>query len=406
MTWTLSPDEVDATRTKLAKINDRAAKRGFTGRLTLTTTPTTWTETTPTGSQVTRHGFKAAIDGDAPCYGGHRFLGVVETVKVASRHVPTCRCIWCASETDSVLFRGAPGVDDVDLTTLKAGACDHCNRKRNRAKSMLLENTETGERLQVGSTCIKDFLGWDALPVLLWADDAEAKLRDGMGGSPAGYDTIETLAWAWACVKSFGWAPASSYGRSTRDAVEACMMGTSTADRDTRNLAVEHYAEGLTMAPEIIDRLHTEFAGATAGYEGNMLAVLNRDAIVTAKTRGLLVSAVPAYQKAIGREVERQAREKAAAEVPSAWLGTVGDKLEVEGTVTNIVECCTMYGVTHLVTVFTDGGVVKTFTTARWLTDVNTGDRVTMTGTVKAHGEYEGRRETTLTRTKAQVVSH
>ena len=137
-----------------------------------------------------------------------------------------------------------------------------------------------------------------------------------------------------------------------------------------------------------------------------MLAVLNRDAIVTAKTRGLLVSAVPAYQKAIGREVERQAREKAAAEVPSAWLGTVGDKLEVEGTVTNIVECCTMYGVTHLVTVFTDGGVVKTFTTARWLTDVNTGDRVAMTGTVKAHGEYEGRRETTLTRTKAQVVSH
>ena len=73
---------------------------------------------------------------------------------------------------------------------------------------------------------------------------------------------------------------------------------------------------------------------------------------------------------------------------------------------TNIVECCTMYGGTHLVTVFTDGGVVKTFTTARWLTDVNTGDRVTMTGTVKAHGEYEGRRETTLTRTKAEVVSH
>ena len=177
MTWTLSPDEVDATRTKHAKINDRAAKRGFTGRLTLTTTPTTWTETTPTGSHVTRHGFKAAIDGDAPCYGGHRFLGVVTPVE----------------GTDAtVIFRAAPGVEDVDLTTLKA----------------------------------------------------------------------------------------------------------------------------------------------------------------------------------------------------------------------NIVECCTMYGVTHLVTVFTDGGVVKTFTTARWLTDVNTGDRVTMTGTVKAHGEYEGRRETTLTRTKAQVVSH
>ena len=35
------------------------------------------------------------------------------SAEVTSRHVPTCRCIWCASETDSVLFRGAPGVEAV-----------------------------------------------------------------------------------------------------------------------------------------------------------------------------------------------------------------------------------------------------------------------------------------------------
>lgn len=145
-----------------------------------------------------------------------------------------------------------------------------------------------------------------------------------------------------------------------------------------------------TLSPDEVDATRTK------------LAKINDRAAKRGFTGRLTLTTTPT----IGREVERQAREKAAAEVPSAWLGTVGDKLEVEGTVTNIVECCTMYGVTHLVTVFTDGGVVKTFTTARWLTDVNTGDRVTMTGTVKAHGEYEGRRETTLTRTKAEVVSH
>ena len=392
MTWTLTHEEAAATRAKLDKINARAQQRGFTGRVTMTTAPVQWTDTTAAGTKVTRHGLEATITGDAPCYGNYRFLGVVTTVE------------GTVEGADSVMFSGAPGVADVDLATLTPGACDHCNRKRNRAKSMLVENTETGERLQVGSTCIKDFLGWDTLPVFLWADDVQAKLRGGQGAGQAGYDTLETLAWAWACVKAFGWAPASAPA-STRDAVEACMIGRSSRDDEIRRAAADMYEEGMNMAPKVVDRLHAEFAGATAGYEGNMLAVLNRDAIVTAKTRGLLVSAVPAYQKAIGREVERQAREKAEAEVPSAWLGTVGEKLEVEGTVTRVTACSTMYGTTNLVVVLTEGGAVKMFTAAGWSDDVEVGSLVRLVGTVKEHGEYNGRRETTMTRVKALDVT-
>lgn len=391
MTWTLTHEEAEATRAKLDKINARAQQRGFTGRITMTTSPVQWTETTSAGTKVTRHGLEATITGDAPCYGNYRFLGVVTAVKVAG-------------ETDSVLFSGAPGVDYVDLATLTPGACDHCKRNRNRAKSMLVENTETGERLQVGSTCIKDFLGWDTLPVFLWADDVQAKLRDGQGTGQAGYDTLETLAWAWACVKAFGWAPASAPA-STRDAVEACMFGCSPRDAETRREAAPMYAEGLSMTPQVIARLTAEFAGATYGYEGNMLAVLNENAVVTHKTRGLLVSAIPAYERALGRDVERAARAKAEAEIPSAWLGTVGEKLEVEGTVTRVTACSTMYGTTNLVVVLTEGGVVKMFTAAAWSDGVGVGSLVRLVGTVKEHGEYNGRRETTMTRVKALDVT-
>ncbi len=388
MTWTLTHEEAEATRAKLDKINTRAQQRGFTGLVTMTTAPVQWTETTPAGTKVTRHGLEATITGDAPCYGNYRFLGVVTTVE----------------GTDSVMFSGAPGVGDVDLATLTPGACDHCNRKRNRAKSMLVENSETGERLQVGSTCIKDFLGWDTLPVFLWADDVQAKLRGGHGAGQAGYDTIETLAWAWACVKAFGWAPASAPA-STRDAVEACMMGCTPRDGEICSAAAPMYEEGLSMAPRVIARLAAEFAGATHGYEGNMLAVLNENAVVTHKTRGLLVSAIPAYERAIGRDVECAARAKAEAEVPSAWLGAVGEKIEVEGTVTRVTACSTMYGTTNLVVVLTEGGVVKMFTAAAWSDGVEVGSLVRLVGTVKEHGEYNGRRETTMTRVKALDVT-
>lgn len=37
--------------------------------------------------------------------------------------------------------------------------CDHCQRKQSRAKSYIIQNKTTGEFMQVGTTCLKDFLG-------------------------------------------------------------------------------------------------------------------------------------------------------------------------------------------------------------------------------------------------------
>ena len=39
--------------------------------------------------------------------------------------------------------------------------CDHCGLSRVRLSTFVVRNTKTGEFKQVGSSCVKDFVGWE-----------------------------------------------------------------------------------------------------------------------------------------------------------------------------------------------------------------------------------------------------
>lgn len=45
--------------------------------------------------------------------------------------------------------------------------CDHCNQRRNRLQTFILQNDETNEYLQVGSACMKDFVKEESLEMLM-----------------------------------------------------------------------------------------------------------------------------------------------------------------------------------------------------------------------------------------------
>ena len=39
--------------------------------------------------------------------------------------------------------------------------CQHCNSNRRRNRVFVLRNVESGDHIQVGSTCVRDFIGYD-----------------------------------------------------------------------------------------------------------------------------------------------------------------------------------------------------------------------------------------------------
>jgi DNA/RNA endonuclease YhcR with UshA esterase domain len=128
--------------------------------------------------------------------------------------------------------------------------------------------------------------------------------------------------------------------------------------------------------------------------------VLSGD-VVSSKHFGIAVSAVIAYDKLTKGDSLRKQGESEKAETIE-YVGNVGEKVTVTGTITRNQTIETMYGFSHLVIVEGEGFIAKLFTTAKWsetpASDV--GKSVTLAGTVKDHNEYNGTRQTVLTRAK------
>lgn len=98
---------------------------------------------------------------------------------------------------------------------------------------------------------------------------------------------------------------------------------------------------------------------------------------------------------------ENAERERIAAQ---RYLGTVGERLSVEGVIEVAVSVETQWGTSKLVVVNVDGSLVKTFGSGTTLWGHEPGDRVRITGTVKGHDRYMGDKQTVLTRCKIEEI--
>lgn len=81
------------------------------------------------------------------------------------------------------------------------------------------------------------------------------------------------------------------------------------------------------------------------------------------------------------------------------YFGSVGDKVELILTLTHIGGYDTMYGFTSVYTFADDEGHQFVWKTGCYL-DQSEGSKLTVRGTIKAHSEYRGARQTELTRCK------
>lgn len=379
-TYDINPDSVPALLEKVEKVNARAAKRGFTGRFDLAVEHVTVSQTGPDGLPHDVVYARVTITGQAPSYGGWTLLAGVD-------------CLG-----DQFVIRCAPGTTDeqVDRSLLKAGQCQHCNTYRaNRAKTYLVRNDETGSYLQVGSTCLKDFLGWDVSPVFLDTSSLEGMF--GSANTEPG-DTPEALVGVAAAVVAVHGFEPTSFSPSTRSRVMDVLYGRGKSADQERALIADHRQAGMDSAPEIIATIVERLTGES-GYEANLRAVLEAD-FVPSRLAGLAVSAVSAYNRILERDVRKAA---APAEAVSQPVGTKGEKVTVTAKITRAetqpgyaYNTCERF----ILMVDADGNVFKMYTTAAWAFDVTVGDEVTITATVKKHEEYRGNTQTQLVRGK------
>jgi hypothetical protein len=153
------------------------------------------------------------------------------------------------------------------------------------------------------------------------------------------------------------------------------------------------FAENLAKCPELAE---------IVGHDGILGDIKEKaEKYDLSPAQFELVAKLVAQDKAYA--IAKAAQVEADAHL--IYLGTVGEKMTVTGTVKVAKAIDTEYGLSRLLIVAdADGNLVKAFTTAKFVWDVEVGDELTLTVTVKAHEVYEGVKQTVITRPK--LIEH
>jgi hypothetical protein len=270
--------------------------------------------------------------------------------------------------------------------------CGHCHTDRLR-KTTVVFVSDDGEWINVGTSCLRDFIGITPATIL-WLRESLASFDDDDEYRPPREafepDLTDVLRLAAAVTSVFGFVRSAEPG-ATKETVNELLGRPSKVTREITNhpewgaawAASEATAEGIKTW--IADKVA---AGNTNDYIANASLAIRANR-ASPRTIGLLVSLPFAYSRAMGELAERKA--KAAAGADSVHIGEIGEKMVIRPvTIIRAIRVETMYGVSVRVTGLTaDGNKVTTFGSGETLFRVDADEIVEWRGTVKAHKSDE-----------------
>ena len=290
------------------------------------------------------------------------------------------------------------------------GVCEHCRVDRQRNHLFVVRDPE-GQLVQVGRTCLRDFMGTDTPASVAarfrWISELR-ELSDDYGiaaGAPVPDSAQELLAVTSVAIRLWGWVPKSApeeAGQPTAWAITPWFYCPSSdkqglVDRDLMRAAITEADWGT--AREVMEWIADGGESGDSEYIHNVRMVLAPGSVPAAR-RGLACSAVAAYQRHLGKLAERQ--RAAAAAATSRHVGEAGERLRGIQ-----VRCDSARGIesqwgTTILYKFHDqeGNVMSWFSSGG--ADLEPGGQYVMDATVKAHSEFQGVPETQLTRAKVK----
>ncbi len=327
-------------------------------------------------------------------------------------------------DENGVIVRRLPGLDaSVDLTayrTADPSNCDQCHTRRRRTDTYVVLH-EDGTLKQVGSTCLRDFLGGQSPErIAAWLtfladllDELDNEESEFYGGSaPKRENTEEYMAHVACRIRMEGWTSkgtAYNYGGyATADAARDNMDNQRRQVKDKLGVPqwVDPSAADYKVAREAIEYVRSlKEDDLVEEYVYNLFTSLKGESIAK-RQFGIAASAIKFHGKAI--ETKLKAEKTAASE----YIGEVGQKkFAVDVTITKVVEIEDRYsynGGTKPLYVMQDatGNVVQWFASS-YQDGMEQGAQGTIVGTIKAHDDGKGKygdknygKSTQLTRCK------
>lgn len=383
---------------KVEKVAKRARKLGV-GDVTITVAEREKVEVegstvTADGVVLTREYAYVVLTGDTPVLADWEFLATLQHL----------------SEGENLVRRMPARGDAVDLTAYRSAApvCDHCGFNRRRKDTYVVRNVKTGEVKQVGSDCLKDFVGGNDphraakyAEYLMTLDDSLEEGEDDSGwnnggGMSSNFTDVPTrayLAHVAAMIRTNGWTARSAAGwdsRATADLAADNLWAMAKKGKDFIEPTEEDSARAdaaLLWAREVLperDKL--------SEFDHNLALIAKQD-YMPKRGDGILAYVVVAHARALEHEVKLAERKKRAAD--STHFGEVKKRYDLTLTVEAIFENDGHYGTTWITKLRdADGNMFTWFGSY----ELERGGVYTGKWTVKAHEEFRGELQTVITR--------
>lgn len=399
-TYMLLANRVDEFEKRVNSINRRARRLGQT-EIVLTWTGVTGAKVVSAhinalGERIVvkRETIEVVVGGEAPVLAGWEILGSVDH-REALPMIDTLPGRACPREQ----WERGP-------------VCDHCSTIRRRNRTYILQSTEDGRIVQIGKSCLADFIGSSANDphalAALWSEYAglgrfagkEEEEEPWAGKRDALlFSLVEVVRLAGMAIRACGWVSAAAAKESmqvaTADVVRTLLAPPPTDERARKSI------EALRAAVDEAETARTAELAAAAvrwmvgleesenPYNHNLWALASVG-LVSWRRIGLAASAWVAYH----RVLEQQ-------QAPAGGhLGTVGKREVFSGQVVSVRSFDNFYGVKHMVKIRCAGGAILV-----WWASSNpgwdAGDLVTFKATVAKHEVYRGENQTVVKRAVA-----
>jgi hypothetical protein len=346
--------------------------------------------TNSSGEKSFRKFFKVSVEGQEPKFEGWIF--VASLIPVGEENI----------------INKFPGItEDVPERYRQGIKCEHCNISRYRNHSYLVKNESTGEYKQVGSSCIKDFLGGWGNPlvilqslellqnaILLCENFEDVSDDDFSRGGSRGYDyfsTLEIVTYAILFINRYGYKK-SSCDNSTANTIRNILNRSSNEKFDKND-----FEKSKQKAEECLDWIRDNFQNTNSlnDFEYDMYTVAKQE-YITSKLIGYLAYLPIMKQKNDVKEEERKAQS-----VVSNFVGTVGEKVKLNLTFYNSFTFEGNYGTTFVYKMKdSDGNIFAWFTGN--VIDKDFPFTAQITGRIKAHDTFKDVKQTILTRCKVE----
>jgi hypothetical protein len=290
--------------------------------------------------------------------------------------------------------------------------CEHCGFKRNRADTFVVRSETTGLLIQVGRNCLKDFFGHDPSWAIKMSEFLGGlnDLFTGAGeysgfGTPSMFSLWDFMPWVASCVRLDGWTSRTNARlheglKATADAAFRFAFPVRS-DYDDYRFKRERDAHQPTendieLARKAVEFVREKFEAMDVltlnDYEHNLSVCVNAD-IVDHRKAGIVASLITYYNRDLAK------REETQKDADSNYFGVIGKRAVYDLKLVKVFSTQGQWGTTTIYK-FKDvaGNIAIWFSSAVLEKELEIGTSYKIKGTVKAHNDRDGVKQTILSR--------